>query len=647
METLIELCIKAVARLYLSEILPLLSLKLLPPELVAHVLTYFSPVMLLKVEQQFVDLPLPRMRQSDCPLTLPPTKRPKHRHPQAPAPARTELPSDSLSSQTPSQSAFFCSNGTAEASQQCPSSQQQGGNSPTGKGGVPISSESEEEAGRTITSVNFSKERNGDDWLRPLLSKAWKGLVQIRWPPRNTEDKQGGELISHSWENSFFRLENELESNADWKSVYLERHLQECLNAATHCVSLSVWEKGSIGEICLPEALTNELHKSVKSVDAESAVEVKEAKTDCCNDCQEQQCAAGCLQTLCDVCKLCAPFTRRLRLQSVLCASELADLLDAAALQVLVVHNLRIGSDSATLIAGAVLQSMGTLKSLHICDNKLGNEFTENLSLLSPDDQFLYIRGLDLRNNFLEEAAGMRSLVKCLKRMRFLEVLDLSGNPLSDSGIGALVPFLESLRESDSSLLELNVSDCELSLKGGEALLSALAFSSHSVQILSISNNFLGSGISLSLANYIMRSRIHKLDFSDIGLERMGCSPLLEDALVKSQTLASLDISKNRIGTTGGAMLASVIRQGQGKLTAINATGNLFGADALTEIASALQYRMAQKTGTSCLMLDLRNNPCKLSVKVNTVFAEATTKGECVILFSDKIEGDCFVDDEV
>ncbi|KAJ7564645.1 hypothetical protein O6H91_02G027600 [Diphasiastrum complanatum] len=301
---------------------------------------------------------------------------------------------------------------------------------------------------------------------------------------------------------------------------------------------------------------------------------------------------------------------------------------------------LRLQSESAASIANIPFESSIPLSVLCLNDNELGQLFAiETARMLQVKLSTVpyglcrsCLAVLDLRSNCLNGAAilNLRTYFECLPS---LQQLNLSHNPLGDDGIQSLLPYLKSLSVDTSSLVELRLAACNLSVVGATLLLDALASAHHPLRFLSIADNHLGRTFSTTLAKYLRQSSIQDLDIEEIGLDSSGCSSELQDALLCNKALANLNISKNRIGLPGAHLLSAIISEGQGVLKKINASFNMIYFESMCVLRSALQLNYESQHLGKMHCLDLRGNPGCINPQATKLFEEfCTLKGDPVVL---------------
>lgn len=276
-----------------------------------------------------------------------------------------------------------------------------------------------------------------------------------------------------------------------------------------------------------------------------------------------------------------------------------------------------------SLPAGLVsFLSSGSLLSLKLCDNRLGRKSAEmvfktlldassSLCILDFSENnitgwlcYFYhrpsncpsssqglgkslqsVRVLNLRGNNLQ-MDDANSLKYALIRMPYLEILDLSDNPIEDEGIKSFIPYLVDATKRHSFFSDLKFENCELSSNGVTELLETLSTFEKPLTSLSIAENDLGSQIAGPLGRFLGTS-IKELNFEDIGLGSSGFVEL-QGGISKDLKLVYINISKNRGGVEAAKFLSKIILRAP-ELVEVNAGYNFLPAESMDLIFSALE----------------------------------------------------------
>ena len=135
---------------------------------------------------------------------------------------------------------------------------------------------------------------------------------------------------------------------------------------------------------------------------------------------------------------------------------------------------------------------------------------------------------------------GGKAIGDALMVNRYLQVLDLHGNPIS----AGVVHIAESLKHNHS-LLEINLGRCGISEKGGKAIGDALMVN-RSLQVLELYSNPISAGVV-----HIAESLKHNHSLQEINLGDCGISEkegkAIGDALTVNRSLQVLDLRDNPI----------------------------------------------------------------------------------------------------
>ena len=148
---------------------------------------------------------------------------------------------------------------------------------------------------------------------------------------------------------------------------------------------------------------------------------------------------------------------------------------------------------------------------------------------------------------------GCKAIGDALMVNRSLQVLDLRHNPIST----AVVHIAESLKQNDS-LREINLSDCDISVKGGEAIGDALMVN-RSLQVLDLRDNPISAGV-VHIAESLKRIRsLLKINLCNCGLTEKGAESLAI-SLKENNSLQTLILRGNYLSDGGAAHIADGLR---------------------------------------------------------------------------------------
>jgi hypothetical protein len=212
-----------------------------------------------------------------------------------------------------------------------------------------------------------------------------------------------------------------------------------------------------------------------------------------------------------------------------------------------------------------------SLQSLDLAKNDLGSD---GLAELAPA---LYhntsIKVLDLSWNELDDLKSARLLRNIIRGNKTMTTLGLSGNLFGQ--VTDAVEYILDALGSNSTLLKINFTRCDLG-NGG----------------LSILGQFLGS----------RNTRLQKLTLDNNSISSTGVNVLLEAMEQSSHHITDLDLRHNPIGDEGASILArSLGKNALPNLKGLSLSHCLIGDDGFVMLVSALEQN------TSLLHLDLRD----------------------------------------
>ncbi|KDP26432.1 hypothetical protein JCGZ_17590 [Jatropha curcas] len=233
------------------------------------------------------------------------------------------------------------------------------------------------------------------------------------------------------------------------------------------------------------------------------------------------------------------------------------------------------------------------------------------------------LRVLNLRGNSLhkDDVESLRYALLCMPN---LEILDLSDNPIEDEGIRCLIPYFVEPLERFSSLVELNLENCELSCDGVTQLLDTLSALQRPIKSLSLADNGLGSPVAGALGKFLSTS-IRELDIGGIGLGSAGFEELQKEMMADLK-LVKINISKNRGGLETAKFLSKLMSSAP-DIVSVDASYNLMPTESLIIICSALK---AAKGNLECL--DLNGNTWDWQQAHASILAEFQHNGRPILI---------------
>jgi hypothetical protein len=233
-------------------------------------------------------------------------------------------------------------------------------------------------------------------------------------------------------------------------------------------------------------------------------------------------------------------------------------------------HDRRLGRDDGRQL-GMVLRNIATLQSLDLRYCILGSV---ELSELAP--AFYHntsIKVLDLSFNELNDMESAEFLRDILRSNKTITTLDLSGNTFGRT-TGAVECIADGLG-SNSALLKIDLSSCDLGDGGVSTLAHTLGFRNTTLEKLTLENNDITS---------------------------TGVGVFLE-TMEQSSHITDLELRHNAIGNEGASLLArSLGNNALPNLTRLSLSNRGIGDDGFLALVSALEQN------TSLLQLDLRDS---------------------------------------
>ncbi|XP_023641744.1 NLR family CARD domain-containing protein 3 isoform X2 [Capsella rubella] len=441
---------------------------------------------------------------------------------------------------------------------------------------------------------------SGDDCLingrkrarNDVLGSSWKVLFKLRWP----------EFIDH------------VESPADWQQLYWEKHLQKCLRLLN---VLCVAETSELLRTSKLQHLVLRWIRSEKHVEHLCKLLIQSRDT---------------LTSLEFIhCKLSSNSI------SAICASLHENGIYTTGMQRFCIKTSSIELDPLAAPPAFVsfLMSVRTLHSLHFCDSNLDRHITRmvfstlldsssNLSSLdlsennisgwlstfcwrsvvgspSSGKSLRSLCKLNLRGNELNKYDA-ENLAHALFLMPGLESLNLSGNPIKDSGIRSLISYFK--KNLNSCLADLDLENCELSSCGVIEFLDTLSMLEKPLKFLSVADNALGSEVAEAIVNAFTFS-VESINISGIGLGPLGFLALGRKLEKGSKKLLSINISKNRGGLETARFLSKLIPLAP-RLISVDASYNLMPPESLLMLCDSLRtakgdLKRLDMTGNSCI----------------------------------------------
>jgi Ran GTPase-activating protein (RanGAP) involved in mRNA processing and transport len=230
-----------------------------------------------------------------------------------------------------------------------------------------------------------------------------------------------------------------------------------------------------------------------------------------------------------------------------------------------------LGCDEARLLQMA-LCTIPSLHTLVLGSNDLGS--TELATLAPALYHNTSIKVLDLSDNYLKDVKSARVLRDILRRNKTITTLNLSGNEFGQT-TGAVACIAEGMG-SNSTVLKLDLSNCDL----GDGGVSTLAQS-------------LGS----------RNTTLQKLTLDMNNIRSTGVGVLLETMEQSSKSITDLELRFNTIGNRGASLLArSLGNNALPNLTRLSLFQCGIGDDGFIALVLAL------KKNASLLHLDLCND---------------------------------------
>ncbi|XP_020093100.1 NACHT, LRR and PYD domains-containing protein 4C-like isoform X2 [Ananas comosus] len=330
---------------------------------------------------------------------------------------------------------------------------------------------------------------------------AWKILFRKRWP----EDLRKIDPRKYITTDDSAGIHNSVKGPLDWQQLYWEKHLQNCLDDAAERALLPSFY-GRIGELRISNSIINAISHGENMLDECFRLSYH---------CDRFGCYARCL-----------------RLQNVLCAVEICEMLRSCKLQKLIFIRIisKTQVDGVCMLLNHHRKTLLSLEFIH-CQlyptvmNKICSSLCEEGSLIHGIQSFC------VKSSPISESKSSlipTCLLSFLSSGRLLESVCFSDTKMQPKFAKKI---LDTLLSSSSDLVTLEISENNIS-----GWLSKIERQSKDFRSL------LGSDASLkSLTVLNLRgSNLHSNDAEDLG-----------HILVKMPCLKSLDISDNPITDEG------------------------------------------------------------------------------------------------
>ncbi|KAL5711716.1 hypothetical protein ACHQM5_013970 [Ranunculus cassubicifolius] len=513
------------------------------------------------------------------------------------------------------------------------------------------------------------------------LNTAWKVLFKTRWPEGVKQSSPWDHSIKQGVEGQ--KLKRQC---SEWHQIYWESHLQECLDIAAEKAVLPSSD-GHISETKIPGNIMESIgHKKCICSPAcgYSKLSYHCQEFQCYARCLRLQ-SVLCVTETCDLLKgskLQSLVLRRIKseehvngacrllmqnnetlssLDFIYCklpSTALNAICDSLFVRGIQTHGIQYFSIKASdivekevrLPSGVLsfLSSGRSLQSLKFCDNKLGPSFartvfdtlldsSSDLSVLDLSENNISgwlsnftgikslwsLRVLNLRGNNLQKDDAS-SLRYGLLKMPNLECLDISDNPIEDSGLRSLIPYFEEISERNISSFKLKIESCDLSYSGATLLLRILSHMK-GLNALSIAYNELGSRVAVPLAEFLGESCVKVLNIEGIDFGSSGFQELTKK-IPEKINLVEINISKNRGGIETASFVSKLILRSP-ELVDINAEYNFMPEESLVAIYSALKLLKGKLE-----RLDLSGNTGCYQPAEASILSEFRIRGRPIVI---------------
>ncbi|KAM9481020.1 NACHT, LRR and PYD domains-containing protein 12-like isoform 8-T8 [Clarias gariepinus] len=212
--------------------------------------------------------------------------------------------------------------------------------------------------------------------------------------------------------------------------------------------------------------------------------------------------------------------------------------------------------------------------------------------------------------NLTERSCSALHTVLSSESSKLTEV-DLSRNPLEDSGVKLLCAGLKS---PNCKLETLRLSKSGITERGCTDLISALTSNPSHLTELDLSENTLGNAGVKHISTLLKSSscKLQKLVLSKSGITERGCTDLISALTSNPSHLTELDLSENTLGNAGVKQISTLLKSSSCKLQKLVLSDCSITEEGYTALAEALK-------SSHLIELDLRgNDPGDSGVKLLT-----------------------------
>nr|CAD1820934.1 unnamed protein product [Ananas comosus var. bracteatus] len=413
---------------------------------------------------------------------------------------------------------------------------------------------------------------------------AWKILFRKRWP----EDLRKIDPRKYITTDDSAGIHNSVKGPLDWQQLFWEKHLQKsCLDDAAERALLPSFY-GRIGELRTSNSIINAISHGENMLDECFRLSYHCDRFGCYARCLRLQ-NVLCAVEICSFCVKSSPISESKSSSIPTCL--LSFLSSGRLLESVCFSDTKMQPKFAKMILDTLLSSSSDLVTLEISENnisgwlsKIERQSKDFRSLLGSDASLksltvLNLRGSNLHSNDAEDLGHILVKMPCLKS------LDISDNPITDEGIRYSIPYSILCKALGKTNLLSNVKleNCNLSSGGVIELLRSLPSLEEPLNMLSISDNHLGSSVVATLAKFLGASGLRELNIEDIGLGAVGFKELEENCPKKL-----LFHSSTSGGIRTAYFLSRLISQAP-NLLSINAGANIMPPESVDIICDALK----------------------------------------------------------